>query len=219
MSSLPSSSYTYILSLDRWWGNKSVFVKKGSSFGKLKSLLIEHLLSSGVVSNKDLDARNQVAHVALIHKQSALLSKDQVYRQWDGRSFLFGMDMVRFHTDYIEVVLDSHYNIHMTLIYKKGISEHKEFIAEALHGIIPTCDSTSIEIDQRSKERRGEEEEDEKQTQRVDMSCVVCTDLQRDMYIYPCMHLCVCKACGLRLNGVCPICRGTIKNLQRVYLS
>eukprot|EP00746_Dinoflagellata_sp_MGD_P022275 gnl/MRDRNA2_/MRDRNA2_152094_c0_seq1.p1 gnl/MRDRNA2_/MRDRNA2_152094_c0~~gnl/MRDRNA2_/MRDRNA2_152094_c0_seq1.p1 ORF type:complete len:271 (-),score=27.44 gnl/MRDRNA2_/MRDRNA2_152094_c0_seq1:229-1041(-) len=50
--------------------------------------------------------------------------------------------------------------------------------------------------------------------------CVICMSTRKDTVISPCGHLCVCNTCAQVLlagEDACPICRGTIASVMRVY--
>ncbi len=46
--------------------------------------------------------------------------------------------------------------------------------------------------------------------------CVICAERPRDRIVQPCGHLALCQICGDQLL-TCPLCRGNIQSLQRVY--
>ena len=51
--------------------------------------------------------------------------------------------------------------------------------------------------------------------------CVVCMDERKQHAMVPCMHVCVCEACALRLLEAqtphCPVCRTPVKRTTRVF--
>ena len=50
--------------------------------------------------------------------------------------------------------------------------------------------------------------------------CVVCQDAHPTHIISPCMHKCVFQDCGEQLQRaqpICPVCRGDIVSVDRVY--
>eukprot|EP01090_Pellita_catalonica_P017647 TRINITY_DN5372_c0_g1_i1.p1 TRINITY_DN5372_c0_g1~~TRINITY_DN5372_c0_g1_i1.p1 ORF type:complete len:114 (+),score=21.76 TRINITY_DN5372_c0_g1_i1:251-592(+) len=62
----------------------------------------------------------------------------------------------------------------------------------------------------------------DKVEERLDQNrCVVCMDKSRSVVIIPCFHMILCDTCANRLtnsSGVCPQCRGIIKELKKVYV-
>lgn len=50
--------------------------------------------------------------------------------------------------------------------------------------------------------------------------CVVCTDKSPNYIIVPCFHLCLCQDCAppIEKTGNCPICRGEIKSINKVFI-
>lgn len=54
-------------------------------------------------------------------------------------------------------------------------------------------------------------------------SCVICLDQRPVMLVVPCGHRCLCEADGKKImreskgERICPICRGPIQKLQRVF--
>ena len=59
------------------------------------------------------------------------------------------------------------------------------------------------------------------QTDHGEFWCVVCSANRKDHMLTPCNHVCLCSECATenfhRLNGRCPMCRGRISGVQRVY--
>jgi len=49
--------------------------------------------------------------------------------------------------------------------------------------------------------------------------CVICLDQPRCFVLVPCGHLCICGACTSKLGGesLCPICRGPVEAVHKVY--
>ena len=51
--------------------------------------------------------------------------------------------------------------------------------------------------------------------------CVVCMDAPKSHVIRPCMHMCTCEACTQQLQEQgaqsCPVCRGPIEGIERVF--
>jgi len=62
-------------------------------------------------------------------------------------------------------------------------------------------------------------EENSTQISPPDMLCSVCVDAPADYIVVPCGHQCGCETCltSLRATSGCPICRGSISNIIRVY--
>jgi hypothetical protein len=210
-SSSSSSSIYYTLIFDNWWGNKSVFIQPQSSFGKLKHLFIQRLLAQKIIDNEDLDTRNQIAHVALIGKKDVSKSeKTRVYDQHNKQDYLLSMDMINIKDNFVEVGFFGRF--HMTLVYKKDIGIYKDFIVQLLNELIPLCGEKDL------KSTTLPQEEDEDDSKDNTQLCVVCLDKDKQVVIKPCMHLCTCGGCALRLE-VCPICRGSITSTERIYMS
>jgi len=54
------------------------------------------------------------------------------------------------------------------------------------------------------------------------LDCVICLATKREVIILPCGHFCVCQACAqiLQQRGdYCPVCRGRISSINRVFMS
>lgn len=47
--------------------------------------------------------------------------------------------------------------------------------------------------------------------------CVVCLDGPRTHLVAPCGHKCLCEACSTRVGATCPMCRGSVALVCRVY--
>ena len=50
------------------------------------------------------------------------------------------------------------------------------------------------------------------------LSCSVCLTRPKMFACVPCYHMCVCERCEPRIQA-CPICRGDILRMQRVFLT
>lgn len=53
-----------------------------------------------------------------------------------------------------------------------------------------------------------------------DPECVVCNDKSPTHVIVPCFHMCLCQDCvsPIEKTGNCPICRGEIKSINKVFI-
>jgi hypothetical protein len=50
--------------------------------------------------------------------------------------------------------------------------------------------------------------------------CVVCFDAPKQYAMLPCLHMCACEACAqqlMQLRHRCPVCRGRIERVGRVF--
>ncbi|KAI8483079.1 E3 ubiquitin-protein ligase neurl1b [Branchiostoma belcheri] len=51
--------------------------------------------------------------------------------------------------------------------------------------------------------------------------CTICYDRPTDSAVYPCGHMCLCHKCGQLLKrqrgGMCPICRGAIRDIIKIF--
>jgi len=58
-----------------------------------------------------------------------------------------------------------------------------------------------------------------KREQRESKLCVVCIDLERNSVVVPCGHFCLCEYCVEKLPQPirCPVCRGSAREIVRVY--
>jgi len=53
----------------------------------------------------------------------------------------------------------------------------------------------------------------------VDIVCTICLDKKKDTVFLPCKHLSCCYGCAERLrNQPCPICRGKVQDMMKIYL-
>jgi len=52
--------------------------------------------------------------------------------------------------------------------------------------------------------------------------CLVCMDERKQHVMVPCMHVCVCEACAMRLleaqTPLCPVCRTPVEKTSRVFI-
>ena len=57
----------------------------------------------------------------------------------------------------------------------------------------------------------------DEETEDESRACVVCLDNVKCCAIMPCAHMCVCIACGKKVTQSCPICRGAVKSVKRIF--
>lgn len=72
-------------------------------------------------------------------------------------------------------------------------------------------------ISQNRRTSRAESKKTHLATTAQRNACVVCLSKASDHACVPCFHLCVCRDCGTRL-GRCPMCRGHVERMQRVFV-
>ena len=58
----------------------------------------------------------------------------------------------------------------------------------------------------------------EKRTIEDSTECVICMDNPKQALIMPCLHVSSCIDCSLALDK-CPICRGNIDTIKKIYIS
>jgi baculoviral IAP repeat-containing protein 7/8 len=51
-----------------------------------------------------------------------------------------------------------------------------------------------------------------------DNLCKICLERELRLVFLPCGHFCACLTCGLQVNA-CPICRGQVKSVVKVFMS
>ena len=49
-------------------------------------------------------------------------------------------------------------------------------------------------------------------------ACTVCQSSPSTHACVPCGHLCVCSVCAAGINDMCPICRGHLEKVIRIYV-
>ena len=77
----------------------------------------------------------------------------------------------------------------------------------------PGC-GLSLELPPSAPAVGGEGETDED-----DGFCIICFERRVDCAILECGHACICMACSSGLRGECPVCRGTISRVVKLYYS
>lgn len=98
---------------------------------------------------------------------------------------------------------------------------------ELIDSIIDKFDSMELQpsnkssvIDKNAKSKDQESSEDEN-------ICVICYESDRDIVCLPCQHMCMCSLCEQILRKekqmdrpfLCPICRGEINSILKIYKS
>ena len=54
-------------------------------------------------------------------------------------------------------------------------------------------------------------------TRQAGSQCTVCMERASEMVMVPCGHLCVCQQCFPQLQHTCPVCRGNVTQMIRMY--
>ena len=50
------------------------------------------------------------------------------------------------------------------------------------------------------------------------LCCCICLTHRKEYAVVPCFHMCVCAGCGARRIRQCPLCRGPVDRLQRIFV-
>lgn len=66
-------------------------------------------------------------------------------------------------------------------------------------------------------ENQKQELQDEKEELEDEKLCLICYDKERSHLITPCFHLCLCHGCAGKIVNRCPMCKGQIGQIQRVF--
>lgn len=88
--------------------------------------------------------------------------------------------------------------------------------ADAKQVSCTSCRATLKRKPEQSSKPQFDPSKDEPPAREED-ACVVCLDKKKVVLIYPCGHLCVCQGCANKLEGQCPVCRGKVTDVVKVY--
>jgi len=66
-------------------------------------------------------------------------------------------------------------------------------------------------------ENEKQELQDEKEELEKEKLCKICFDKERSHVITPCFHFCLCHGCAGKIVNKCPMCKGRIGRIQKVY--
>lgn len=113
------------------------------------------------------------------------------------------------------------------------ISVYKEGIIDVLYDdyadIYPRRrEDVKFQVVLRNKLRQAEDEkaalenekavlENEKEELEKEKLCKICFDKERSHVITPCFHFCLCHGCAGKIVNKCPMCKGRIGRIQKVY--
>jgi len=116
-----------IIELDDWWGDESALIKRDSLLSILKFAIIDALLDTGILENKDLDNRNMTSHIKLTTKLSP--RNQIVYNSVNGKKISIQLNDIRIGKDLIELNFKGPLSqFHMTIVYKKLIGDKRQQI-------------------------------------------------------------------------------------------
>lgn len=104
----------------------SVILDPGSMLYVYKLAFRHLLLSMGIICPRDIDSQNLVPHIAIRKNKNGSLTN---YSTIQGRKFTINPGDVTVRNDFILLELDRAQDLHMTLIYKKGIGKQIDLMA------------------------------------------------------------------------------------------
>lgn len=123
-----------ILEFDKYWGSRSVFIKKNSYFFNLKFRILRRLLDAEIVTmNEVVESRSLIPH-------SQIATKDRP-RDMKIYQFLNGAKIDEYDFSYTNDCVMIHFKglkIHFTIVYKKNIIKYRDII-------IRICDESRID--------------------------------------------------------------------------
>ncbi|CAF0795245.1 unnamed protein product [Rotaria sp. Silwood1] len=93
---------------------------------------------------------------------------------------------------------------------------------QVLHRLtFPTTSKNQINSEQSCKGILNQDHDEINQKEyeelRKQLECVICLSGERCCLISPCNHLCCCATCAKKIQNHCPICRGDIESIQRIF--
>mmetsp|Transcript_35258 Transcript_35258/g.44934 ORF Transcript_35258/g.44934 Transcript_35258/m.44934 type:complete len:139 (-) Transcript_35258:321-737(-) len=66
--------------------------------------------------------------------------------------------------------------------------------------------------------QKAKEDNAVKQRVQAEHSCVICMTESKSVLFRPCLHLCICSKCNLKVFEKCPICRSVIEEkIQGIF--
>jgi hypothetical protein len=74
------------------------------------------------------------------------------------------------------------------------------------------------DFERQTRKKRRESEEDIDSDEDDKTQCVICMYESREVLFVPCGHVCSCTKCAEDIE-TCPMCRATIKQSHRAYIS
>ena len=122
---------------DGWWGQESALISKNCLLYDFKNLVIKKLCCMGILELKDIDIRNQTPHVKITDKSSHP-QDENTYKAMNNKIITLSIENINIHNNWIAIDLGNTgiLDAHMTIIYKKGIINHKEDILEVIKEIL-----------------------------------------------------------------------------------
>ena len=112
-------------SLDENCNRNSVMISEDCLFYVYKIAFRHLLLSMGVVTPTDMDNANMVPHVVVRKNKTDPFSK---YKTIQGEHFIIGETELSVKNDFVIMELDTKRDLHMTLIYSKGIGKKLDLV-------------------------------------------------------------------------------------------
>lgn len=102
------------------------------------------------------------------------------------------------------------------------LTEADETLARYRNYRNTTISETETLNQENESDESGSEEEIENTTEPINEqdTCTICIERIKNISCYPCGHLCMCKRCSRQFKGpgkACPICRGNIVDLVRIF--
>lgn len=128
-------SLDFVLELKGWWGKESVLIDPSCVLYKFKFDVIAALLKNNLINDKDLDRRNNVAHIRITDQKMPQDQKKFDFYQKKNLNIVFSD--IRVNRDHIGITLPtieplSTSDVHMTIIFKRNIDDKEQDILKIL---------------------------------------------------------------------------------------
>jgi hypothetical protein len=186
--------------VDKWWGKESVVLHHDCFLSKLKKVLCDELIVSGILSPADMDTRNLTPHIKVLdNRRGRQVGQEELYRGFDNvkfsmmpRDLLIGGNLIEF---------DAGNKMHFTIVYKRGIGAHKDAIKKIIDKIWPSVALVlPLPLPLPVEEKKNQ--------------CTICMDQECNCAIN-CGHV-FCMSCAEKLMK-CPVCRQDIVNRLKIF--
>lgn len=144
-----------------------------------------------------------------IHKKFTLLSSRlETFKYWPCEYFIKGEELAEagfFYTEKSDIVV--------CFCCSGELCKFKPFDDDAFkkHAKnFSTCKYINF--------KKGHEYVNHQRSQDGELKCSICYEQCRDILFHPCLHVCACSGCSLRLSS-CPVCRQIIIFEQKIYIT
>jgi hypothetical protein len=153
------------LKLNGWMNDTSIIFAPECVMHQLKTKFVTKLMSSGLISQKDLDQRNLTPHIQILEYPGITADeKNKIYNTMNERSININTDTLMYEKNFLAIKTghSGSRDTHMTLIFKRGWIRQKDAFMKVFEEVFNEVKHESPTENTAVKKKQEKEQEKEK---------------------------------------------------------